>query len=158
MHPLEIFLALGRNDVPYVLVGGIAATVHGATFATFDVDICFQRKRAACERLAAALAELSARVFPERGTDVPLTPELLLDHRMVHVTTPAGRLDLFTSIPGLGSYDDIVTESTRTVVEGVVVPVLTLDQLIRAKSALSDPKDRQHLSQLLELKRLRERS
>jgi hypothetical protein len=44
MHPREIFLALGRNEVPYVLVGGIAAAVHGATFATFDVDVCIQQR------------------------------------------------------------------------------------------------------------------
>jgi hypothetical protein len=40
---------------------------------------------------------------------------------------------------------------------GLTVPVLSLDQLIRAKSALQhQPKDREHLDQLLTLKRLRE--
>lgn len=39
---------------------------------------------------------------------------------------------------------------------GFSVPVLTLDQLIRAKSVLQQSKDRQHLDQLLQVRRLRE--
>jgi hypothetical protein len=36
------------------------------------------------------------------------------------------------------------------------IPLLSLDQLIQAKSVLDQPKDREHLDQLLAIRKLRE--
>ncbi|HYO14220.1 MAG TPA: hypothetical protein VE685_13575, partial [Thermoanaerobaculia bacterium] len=65
-------------------------------------------------------------------------------------------LDLLAEIPGLGTYDELFPGTTRIDLLGISVPVLTLDQLIRAKSVLQQSKDRQHLDQLLQVRRLRE--
>lgn len=43
MSPLqadEIFACLDRHGVRYVLIGGLAAVLHGSPLATFDADIC----------------------------------------------------------------------------------------------------------------------
>jgi hypothetical protein len=157
MDPGAILRALAESRVEYALVGGLAATAQGASLATFDVDLCFRQEQGNCERLARALAKLQAEVFPPRAEPIPITPDLLLGHRLVHPKTPAGRLDLLAEIPGLGRYDDLMAEAESFDFAGLTVPVLSLDQLIRAKSALQhQPKDREHLDQLLALKRLRE--
>ena len=36
----EIFACLDRHDVRYVLVGGLAAVLHGSPLPTVDADIC----------------------------------------------------------------------------------------------------------------------
>lgn len=156
MNPETAFQALAEEGVEYVLVGGLAATAHGASLVTFDIDVCFRRERGNCERLARVLSLLDAEIFPPRQEPIPITPELLETHRLVHLRTRAGRLDLLAEIPGLGTYDELLPETTRIEIFGLSIPVLTLDQLIRAKSALKQPKDRQHLDQLLGLRRLQE--
>ncbi len=155
MQPREIFEALAEEKVAYVLVGGLAATVHGASITTLDTDVCFRQDRENCERLSRALERIQAEVYPPRAVLIPLTPELLQTHRIVHLRTRAGRLDLLGSIPGLGTYDEILPGMIEIRLEGLPVPVLNLDQLIQAKSVLNQPKDREHLDQLLAIRKLR---
>ena len=47
---------LGDAGVDYVIVGGVAANVHGALRTTLDLDIVYGRLPENVERLAAALA------------------------------------------------------------------------------------------------------
>ena len=52
----ETLLLLARSEVDFVIVGGVAATLHGSAFQTFDLDICYSRDQPNLQRLAAALA------------------------------------------------------------------------------------------------------
>ena len=63
----EIFSCLERHRVLYVVIGGLAAVLHGSPLATFDADICPKADAGNRERLA-ALRELDARI---RTPDVP---------------------------------------------------------------------------------------
>jgi hypothetical protein len=61
MRPLEadaIIACLHRHDVRYVLIGGLAAILHGSPQVTFDADICPASGPENLERLAAALREM----------------------------------------------------------------------------------------------------
>jgi hypothetical protein len=155
MQPDAILRSLAEQDVEYVLVGGLAATAHGASIVTLDTDICFRQTPENCERLARSLEPLAAEIYPPRPVPIPITGELLRTHRIVHLRTQAGRLDVMASIPGLGLYDEILPGITVIAVGGLQIPILSLDQLIRAKSALDQPKDREHLDQLLAIQKLR---
>jgi hypothetical protein len=55
-----IFVCLDRHRVLFVVVGGLAADLHGSPLPIVDVDICRSREAANLDRLAAALAELDA--------------------------------------------------------------------------------------------------
>ncbi len=156
MQPKEIFLALADEDVEYVLIGGLAATVHGVSLVTLDTDICFRQTPENCQRLARALERLQAEIFPTRQLPIPITAELLAGYRIVHLRTRAGRLDLLSTVPGLGTYEEIVNGSASIQIGEMTVQVLTLDQLIQAKSVLDQPKDREHLDQLLAIRKLRQ--
>ena len=157
MQPEAIFRSLASEGVEYVLVGGLAATAHGASIITVDTDICYRQTPENCERLARARAAIGAEIFPRREVEIPVTGELLLTHRIVHLRTRAGRLDVMATIPGLGGYDDVVAEAVTISVNDIPVPLLSLDQLIQAKSALDQPKDREHLDQLLAIRKLRQK-
>ncbi len=158
MQPETIFQNLASERVEYVLVGGLAVTAHGASIITVDTDICYRQTPENCERLARALAAVGAEIFPPRAVEIPITGELLLTHRIVHLRTHAGRLDVIATIPGLGTYDDVAAGAVTISVGDLPVPLLSLDQLIQAKSALDQPKDREHLDQLLAIRKLRQKA
>jgi hypothetical protein len=47
--------ALHRADVEFILVGGVAAVVHGSSRATYDLDLVYSRDPGNLQRLALAL-------------------------------------------------------------------------------------------------------
>lgn len=61
-------------------------------------------------------------------------------------------------VPGLGRYEEIFPGAAIISIGDLQVPILNLDQLIQAKSVLGQPKDREHLDQLLAIRKLRETS
>ncbi len=83
--PAEILDALVRNDVDFVLIGGMAAIIRGSVRPSFDVDIAYARDRANLERLVAALRDLGARL---RGAppDVPFQLDAETLERGAHFT------------------------------------------------------------------------
>jgi hypothetical protein len=64
--PRRLVEALASERVEYVLLGGIALTMHGSMQATFDFDLCYRRDRENLACLARALAPLHPRLrdFP----------------------------------------------------------------------------------------------
>ena len=59
----EIFATLAEHRVRYVVIGGLAAVMHGSSAATGDVDICPERSTANLEHLAAACCAISTLAF-----------------------------------------------------------------------------------------------
>ncbi len=57
----EILTILSNRDVEFIVVGGVAAVLHGADFMTRDVDIVHRRSPENLQRLLGALEELEAR-------------------------------------------------------------------------------------------------
>lgn len=155
MQQREIFRALTDEGVEYVLIGGLAAIVQGASLVTLDTDICFRQSLPNCERLTRALARLEAEIYPTRTNVIPITVELLQKYKLVLLKTKLGRLDLIADVPGLGTFEDVAPGATTIELGDLTIPVLTLDQLIQAKSALDKPKDREHLDQLLAIRDIR---
>ncbi len=53
---------LADKNVEFVIIGGWAAIVHGSSYITNDLDVCFERSRENCSRLASALAPYHPRL------------------------------------------------------------------------------------------------
>jgi hypothetical protein len=51
---LDILLKLEKLEIPYVIIGGFAATMYGITRATFDIDIVVNLEEKHIQALAAA--------------------------------------------------------------------------------------------------------
>lgn len=72
---------LGQYQVDSVIVGGIAAAIHGSSFLTNDLDVCYSRDPANLERLAQALKSVNARLRNAgRPKDLIVLPELEAIH------------------------------------------------------------------------------
>jgi hypothetical protein len=53
--------ALCDGGVDFVVIGGLAATLHGSAQVTYDLDICYSRASANLRRLTEALAPFHPR-------------------------------------------------------------------------------------------------
>ena len=62
--PGPILRVLEEHGVDFVVVGGLAGMAHGSRYPTDDTDVAYDRTRDNLERLAVALRELRATLFP----------------------------------------------------------------------------------------------
>ena len=100
LDPDKIFAALDRNEVRFVLVGGVAAQAHGAHRLTQDLDICPAWDSRNLQLLAGALRDLGARhkgVGPE--FHVPPDARLIAGMEIGAWRTTAGDIDVLDGTP-----------------------------------------------------------
>ncbi len=144
LDPECIFRTLSDHGVDYVLVGGLAAVLHGSPAMTNDADIVPAKAPENLERLGDALHDLDARLRVEGepdGVAFDPHPALLASMAMLNMTTRCGDLDLTFSPPGLDDYDGLVANSQAFDITGCRVQVAALGDVIRSKTAAGRPKD-----------------
>lgn len=150
----EIFASLDRHGVEYVLIGGLAAVLHGSPLPTVDADICPAATGDNLERLARALADLDARIrTPDTpdGVRFPHDATFLGQVSLLNLTTRVGDLDLSFTPAGTTGYADLAARAGAIVINGVRVPVAALEDVIRSKAAANRPKDQRALPVLRQL-------
>ncbi len=153
MNPSSILGRLAAEGAEVVLVGGLAAVLHGSNHATVDIDLCYRPTATNAERIVRALAPLSPYL---RGVEPGLPffwePATLARTPLLTLTTTAGPVDLLPDLAGVGDFDVVLARSQLAELSSLTVAVLTLDALIDAKRAAGRPKD---LLMLPELEALR---
>ena len=140
---LLILRALSDAGVEFVLVGGLAATLHGAPVQSYDVDVVHSRDAANISRLLPVLESLDAifRIQPHRRLKPDATHVSGPGH--LNLITRYGPLDLLGAIGHDLTYQDLLPDSTEMDVgEGVRIRVLNLEKLIAIKEELGGEKDR----------------
>ena len=139
--PLAIIEVLNRHDVPFLVIGGIAAGVQGAMWATFDLDITYSRSRADLRRLAAALAELEAAPIDlVDGVQVHLDERSLSRGDIWTLGTRHGRLDLIAE-PAPGLRYETLQPRARTIEGEQTYRVAAIADLIAMKRFANRPQD-----------------
>ena len=144
LDPACLFATLADHGVDYVLIGGLAAVLHGPTAMTNDADIVPEPSPANLERLAAALRALDARLrVPETPDGVPFDPHpaLLGSMRTLNLTTRCGDLDLAAEPDGIDDRAGFVERAVLYDIAGQRVRVAALADIIRSKEAAGRPKD-----------------
>lgn len=133
---------LASAHVEFILVGGAAATAHGSSRLTVDLDIVYGRSRQNLDRLASCLAPYHPylRGAPE-GLPFQLDVETLQRGLNFTLITDLGALDLLGEITGGGHYEDLLSHTIDIDLFGVSCRCITLSRLIDVKRAAGRPKD-----------------
>lgn len=143
-RPEVILGHLLAHDVRFVIVGGLAAQVHGSPSLTRDIDICYDRGLDNLQSIALVLGEL---VAIRRGLPADAPPMPPLDARTLRagglftLSTTAGDFDLLaTPDPGF-DFQRLRSNAIHAVVAGQDVLVASLGDLMAMKRAAGRPKD-----------------
>jgi hypothetical protein len=143
--PRAIFDALDRHGVRYVLIGGMAAILHGASHVTTDVDVVPQDARENLERLSAVLQELHARIRVVGEPDgVAFDPSAasLGRVRVWNLQTDVGDIDLTFEPAGTHGFEDLRRDAIVMHLRSGDVTVASLADVVRSKEAADRPRDR----------------
>ena len=151
---------LDRHGVRYVVVGGVAAVVHGAQRPTRDLDVVTARDEENLASLGAALRELKAQIrgappLPDAVMAAQLHPAALRNRQFGNWTTEAGELDtaLFVGThENPLDYELLRTHALHAELAGVPLVVASLHDIIRAKESANREKDREALPELRQLR------
>lgn len=151
--------ALDRHGVRYVLVGGVAGQLYGATRPTYDLDVVAQRERSNLDRAAAALRELGAflRVGGLSDAEARELPFILdgtsLESMEVSTwRTDAGDIDILANLRNTAGerlgFDELDNAAREVSVGRTVVWLAGLAHIIEAKRFADRDKDRDALPEL----------
>lgn len=146
--------ALVRAEVRFVVIGGVAAGLHGSTHATFDLDICYDPSLENRVRLATVLAGWHAYLRGvEPGLPFTMDARQLVISPVMTLVTDAGDLDVMDRVQGVGDFDAVLARSVEATLGDMAFRILDLPALIAAKRGSARPRD---LAQLPELEALLE--
>lgn len=141
--------ALAAAKVRYIIVGGVAAILHGATRLTQDLDILYARDDENLESLVRAIAPMRPRL---RGAPpgLPFLFDAATLKRGLNVTleTTAGSLDLLGEMAGGGTFARLAGETVEAELFGHRVLCLSRRALIDAKRAAGRAKDFEVIAEL----------
>ncbi len=131
----DILRSLSGREVRFLVVGAYALGVHGYPRATGDFDIWIdsspensRKIYAALADFGAPLADLTERTFTEEGV-------------IFQIGVAPRRIDLITHIDGV-RFQDAYASRVLIEVEGIGIPFISREDLIRNKLSTGREKDR----------------
>jgi hypothetical protein len=149
----DLFRALEREGVEYVLIGATAMAAHGVVRATEDVDLVLRATPENIERVRRALRT----AFGEDTSIAEIRDEDLLgDYPTIRYYPPNGDLhvDLMTRLGEVADYESVEAEIKE--IGGTRVRVATPRALYELKKDTMRPLDHADARRLAERFRLRE--
>jgi hypothetical protein len=153
MDLAALLRALSEGGVEFIVVGGVAATVHGSSRLTSDLDVVYRRTPENFGRLASALAPLRPylRGAPP-GLPFRWDADTIRSGLNFTLNTASGPLDLLGEIAGGGTYDALLPHTLVMHAFGVEFTCLNLPCLIRVKRAAGRPRDFEAIAELESLR------
>ncbi|MEB3196497.1 MAG: hypothetical protein VKP62_04765 [Candidatus Sericytochromatia bacterium] len=155
MFYLNLFAALERHAVDYLLVGGLAVSLHGIERSTMDIDICVAMSRANLASLVAMAREL------EMTPQLPVPLDTLTDLETLREWHEARNLVAFAlKAPGLTgvtldillfppiAFEEMRPRAVCLHVGGTTVQLVGIRDLISLKEAVGRPIDQADIAHL----------
>lgn len=137
----EFLELLNKNQVEYLIVGGYAVAMHGYPRYTGDLDIWINANRETAAKMIQVLDEFG---FGSLG----LRPEDFMESgNVIQMGYPPFRIDILTRADGV---DFTQCYRNRAMIEhdGMLIPILDIQDLRKNKAATGRPKDLDDLQNL----------
>jgi len=140
---------LAKNHVDFIIVGGAAATAHGSSRLTEDLDVVYRRTPENIAKLADALASHKPylRGAPE-GLPFRFDANAITRGLNFTLVTDLGAVDLLGEITGGGRYEDLLPHTITLNLFGHTCRCLSLSRLIEVKRAAGRPRDLEAVAEL----------
>lgn len=144
-----LLAALVDGRVDFIIVGGAAATAHGASRLTQDIDVVYARDVTNLDRIVRALAP--HRPYPRGappGLPFVFDTQTLRNGANFTYSTALGDIDLLAEIAGGGTYQSLLPHAILLEAFDREVRCLGLAKLIETKRAAGRPKDFEAIAEL----------
>jgi predicted nucleotidyltransferase len=130
----RILHALHERRLEAVLIGNAAAAMHGAPVTTLDFDFMFRDTPTNLRKLKAVAADLHAMILR------PFYPVSRL-YRVVDDDSGL-QANFMPQIHGVRSFEDLRSRSVERDVDGLLLRVASLDDIIASKKAAGRDRDK----------------
>jgi hypothetical protein len=150
----ELLQILINEKVEFVVIGGLAANIHGVSRPTYDLDICYSRSKENLERLVHALKPLNP-VLRGAPRDLPFQFDPVTLKLGLNFTfeTAIGSIDILGEVGGVGFWEEVKRNAFEANALGLRFWVLDLEPLTKAKKFAGRKKDE---PMILELEAIQE--
>lgn len=130
----DMLSAFCEEGVEFLVVGAYALAAHGHPRATGDLDLWIRPSEENAHRVWQALERFGAPLSQLRLADLQ-TPDLIFQ-----IGVAPRRIDILTSIEGV-EFDEAWPERIEVEIEGLKIPIIGRDHLIKNKKASGRPQD-----------------
>lgn len=157
----EVFADFQKQKVEFVVVGGIALNLHGAIRGTADLDILIKMEDSNIRKVVKILRKQGYQVRqPVDPMDLAnvQTREIWVREKNMkafnfYKDRELKEVDIIIDSPV--SYESAAAQRIRLKVGRLVIPVISIEHLIKMKQKAGRPIDRMDVAELKEIKRLR---
>lgn len=130
----EMLQILLEENVDFLVVGAYAMAAHGVPRATGDIDIWIKTDNKNAQKLFQALEKFGAPISEIKPQDFT-EPDIVFQ-----IGVAPRRIDFLTSIDGI-NFEEAQKDRLTIIIDGINVPVISVDNLIKNKKATGRPKD-----------------
>ncbi len=131
----EMLQLLLEEQVDFILVGAYALGTHGYPRATGDIDIWVKPDNLNSKKLFEALSRFGAPLDQIQSDDFSKEGVIF------QIGVIPRRIDIITKIDGV-AYEEADEDKIFVETEGLKIPVISLDKLIKNKMATDREKDK----------------
>lgn len=139
---LELLIA---NDVRFVVVGGYAVGIHGFPRYTGDIDVFVAVDTDNAQRLEAVFGAFG---FGDLGVSAM---DFQQEDTVIEIGREPNKIQVLTGIDGV-SFNEAYRNRIDVDLDGLTVPVIGIDDLLKNKEAAGRSKDRIDLEELRRIK------
>jgi hypothetical protein len=138
---------LEKNNLQYLVVGGYAVNVHGYTRASDDFDIWLNNTTANLSNFRRTLLGLG--IEQQKVYDLVSTLAKPNDATVYRFKIEGNNVDFLMQLKGIPDFESAYQQR---VLVNVQIPFISLEDLVRSKTAVNRTKDRLDLEMLLQIR------
>ncbi len=155
----QLFSALNRNRVRYLVAGGVAVNLYGIERATADIDIVLLLDEKNVQSFISVARELGLRpkvpvklddLASEEKRNIWINDKGMTVFSLHDPERPFFLLDIFVEMPF--DFDKVYARRERMRAGRTTVPVVPIEELIRMKEKSDRPQDRADIHYLKKIR------
>ncbi len=163
MYYEEVLRALNLKKVAYVVVGGIAVSLHGVPKSTADLDLMIALNNQNLRKITGILDDLGYRPrIPMKIEDITIEnlAKWRKDKRMRVLSfwnprRPYEEIDILSQNPI--EFEEIKAKSKTVGAGGLKIPIASISHLILLKKISNRDQDKADISALEKIRKMREK-